>query len=237
MERRSAMKRCPTCNHENEPSSTFCEICGSALDDTQEEDSDEFRQSTDFFGEEYIPTPPPLKTPAYPYDNPLDSTQYRILAHNPALEPLELVPADLDARNEVRTWRPRSRRLQRTFGSSVFSTALYLWGAFCGTFGLMSIALGIRDALHGESDEIPGITFFASLVVSMALLIIVLIEHRHPRLRWWARLTGSAAATLLGVAALVAGVGPLVPGTPGADFMLGFICVSYGSAIVVLAVW
>jgi len=110
-------------------------------------------------------------------------------------------------------------------------------GAFIAAFGLFGTLLTL-----GSSDLAAGLALvsgFALLIVSIIILVVVLVWHKPPRLRWPTRIlwlfgvTGGAciAAILENAAIGISSHDPL------SNFIFFSITLLYGAAFAVIAVW
>ena len=83
--------------------------------------------------------------------------------------------------------------------SAICRSLLYLFGAFWMAFGVAGITMGF-DA---QNDTLIGADFLVALGISLIALLLVLILHRKPRMRWWIRLVIFIPLTLIGLIALI----------------------------------
>ncbi len=118
--------------------------------------------------------------------------------------------------------------------STIIRATLYIIGVFIAAFGLFG-------ALAPTGRGTTGIALlcgFCLLLVGIAILVILLVRQRVPRLRWWQRILGLVVVT---VAALVV---TIIQGAsiginsydPVSDFLFGSIVCVYGLLLATVAI-
>lgn len=207
------MKQCPQCGRENSPTSQYCESCGSILE-SQASDTN-WSDYTEASIRDIPPPPPPPVESYYPADAPPYNYQNQL---------------------------PETRRPSRIIGSLLVSILLYLYGAFftfAGSLGLLTI-LKLHGILRTNNYAAFGISL---AVVSLAVLILILINYKSPRLRWWQRLLWALGATLCDFVILLALIlsqfssAQQVPSNPAYDLTLGGGLFIYGLVVNFIALW
>jgi hypothetical protein len=230
------MKRCPHCDTENVDVSTYCERCGTLLSNPTQYASSGLEHTTPSPREyeqliastvEYnvssqsgyaLPTDNYTAPPSPPPDYSNFSTY--------TFPPQEVIGERISPRSKTGAF----------IGTSI-RTILYLVGAFIAAFGLFGTLLTL-----GSSDLAAGLALvsgFALLIVSIIILVVVLVWHKPPRLRWPTRIlwlfgvTGGAciAAILENAAIGISSHDPL------SNFIFFSITLLYGAAFAVIAVW
>ncbi len=111
---------------------------------------------------------------------------------------------------------------------------LYLIGTLIASFGLF----GFLSAFMSEAADVVGFLFL--FISSIVILVIALILHRTPYLRWRQRLVGMLAVTgvifivlLIGAAVISAHTG----GSKEPSIIYGGIIVIYGVVLAATALW
>jgi hypothetical protein len=111
---------------------------------------------------------------------------------------------------------------------------LYLTSTLIASFGLF----GFLTAFMNTSAAIVGFLFL--FMSSVVILVIALILHQVPYLRWWQRLVGMLTVT--GVIFVVLLIGAAIvskqeSGSKAPDVIYGSIVIIYGVVLAATVVW
>lgn len=135
--------------------------------------------------------------------------------------------------------KDRSERLPRSksMAGTIFSSLLYLWGAICCVSALTEILLGTASL----PAEIVTLMWVGAGLLSLLLLTVVLVLHKHPHLRWWTRLLAVLAATAIGFISMMISMSLIRPGyihgviSSQTELALGSIVLIYGLIVAFVA--
>jgi hypothetical protein len=128
----------------------------------------------------------------------------------------------------------------RNTSTIALSILLYLWATLCGFLGVTGFVQGVAPTI---ADDVLGIILLAQILLSLVVMVIVLIKHKRPHIRWWMRLLFTLGASVLGLIAAVIAVGVSDPANLGTyrnpfeNYVLGSVFLVYYIVMAVVALY
>ena len=204
------MKLCPQCNFENIRNSFYCERCGTLLPSNKAQAT---KTTAPARAQESMLPLLTLYTPT-----PLSPPP-------PSPSPGVVPPQQNNKSSPSQTG---------TILNLAGRILLYLFGTLIASFGLF----GFLSAFMSEAADMVGFLFL--LMSSIVILVIALILHRTPYLRWRQRLIGMLAVTGVIFIVLLMGAAVVSTHTGGSkepSIIYGGITIIYGVVLAATALW
>ena len=227
---------CPSCHFENESTSTYCERCGTLLQDTTPEP---FPEQVEY----QVPPPPPMNghnplptsarnsappTPPSPEEFTDDSPLVSEFTAPSAYEQSRMSSA---SSMEIPSYS--NQKLQPPRRLSILSAILYFLGVILVTYSIFAILVNFGS---GATIGLIGIMLSLGIVLVSIVLFVRLVQRHTPSLHWWQRLLWLvgmtvAAFLLLLITALV------VPSKSLLNVLISCVFLLYGLAWCFTAIW
>ena len=212
--------QCPRCSFENERTSTYCERCGTLLQNFEEI---EVAGQTEY----KAPPPPPLNGHNPPPPPPAndDTTP-------PTADEASSQPPIVDEWGGMSTPFYNEPGIQATGHIGVFSSILYFVGVLIIAYGMFAILVTFSS---GASIGVLGLLLSLVIVIASIVLFIRLF-HYIPRLHGWQRILWllvltAAAFTLLVISVIVS------PSKTIKGVVTSCVIFFYGLAWCIIALW
>jgi hypothetical protein len=202
------MTRCPHCNTENMATSPYCERCGTSLEATnpydlpQVEYRDYSKLNTETAEAANSHSPSQVVYADYTHPAIYEKMSPPSSPPPPLQGPSTSVPSITSPSYEhlISTFKPA--RPSRTVGGALFSILLYFVGALSTSLGVAFLVEITGIAL------LVNLSFMALLFLSITIMVLTLVFHKQPRLKWWHRLLWMLGITLIAVIAYA--VAPII---------------------------
>lgn len=211
--------QCPGCSFENERTSTYCERCGTLLQNFVQ---DEVVGQTEY----KAPPPPPLNghnppPPAYDdYTTP------------PIADEANSQPPTIEEWGGMSTPYYNNPSPQATDRIGVFSGILYFLGVLIIAFGAFAILVAFST---GTTIGLIGLILSLAIVITSIVLFVRLLHH-IPRMRGWQRILWLVALTVAAFILLVISV-IVAPSKTNTSFVTSGVIFFYGLAWCIIALW
>lgn len=213
--------QCPRCSFENEPTSTYCERCGTLLQNVEQ---------NEVVGQpEYkVPPPPPLNghnppppPPAYDYTTP-----------PPIADEASSQPPIVEEWGSMATPFYHNPGIQATGHIGVFSGILYFLGVLIVAFGAFAILIAFSSS---ASIGVIGLILSLAIVIASTVLFVRLLHH-IPHLPGWQRILWLVALTMVAFILLVISV-IVTSSKTTTSFVTSGVIFFYGLAWCIIALW
>ena len=251
------MVRCQNCKAENNEKDVYCAQCGFPLH--------EFPESKTVIGstnEAYsrpspneLPLAPPPPSTPHGTSNGFFDYHQSINEYNNVYQQGENKTSSAYTtlwggtgpegpwNNNTMAAQEKPRR-KRSLLEYILSSIFGIWGTLCAGFGLYGFLEGINPKDNSLQNRAVALGLLYMLL-GIIFVIVVLIRHKYPRLRWWRGLVGHGGAFIVGVLIIIIGAIYLAITTgssdfenyPLFDFIMGFAFMCYGIGSTFFALW
>ena len=251
------MIRCQNCKAENGEKDVYCAQCGFPLH--------QFPASKTVIGtsngvyplpssDELPPAPPPSIAHSTPngffdYHQPINEYSNVYQQREDKAAPTTYTTlwqgagpqASWNSHNMAAQEKPRRMRSLLEY---VLDSLFSVWGVLWMGIGLLGFLEDLNPKDSALQNRAVGFMILY-VVLGIFIVIVVLIRHKYPHLRWWHNLLGQGGALVAGVLIIIIGAAYLtiVTGssnfdTPGPfDLIMGTACMCYGIASTFFALW
>jgi hypothetical protein len=212
--------QCPRCSFENERISTYCERCGTLLQNFEE---------IEVAGQaEYkAPPPPPLNG-----HNPPPPPPANDYTAPPTVDEASSQPPIVEEWGGMSTPFYNNPDIQTTGSIGVFGSILYFLGVLIIAFGVFAILVTFSS---GASVGVIGLLLSLVIVIASIVLFVHLLHH-IPRLRGWQRILWLVALTAAAFTLLVISV-IVSPSKAFTSVVTSCVIFFYGLAWCIIALW
>lgn len=233
------MKNCPHCGKANDPSAFYCEACGQIIEKPANNDLYTVNKREEMYGVTHRSTPETLHTPPSYQETPNYATpnSYDPYGAQEIQTPYTQQAVGMQAPYYATPmYSPLPTEQKRSVGGIILSIVLYLFNLFWAVLGVF----GFLTAFTSD-NTMPTIALLVAFLLGIMALVVIMIQHKKPRLKWWVRLLAFLGVMIIGFIVLIIaeGLSSVVPAASHGqveDIYLGGTLVVFGILAMIASV-